>query len=303
MRSYGDPPSGRAGSRFHGNDNINQVYDLIENSNLHSSDVTVTLHLPKSTQDMKTILLTLILVLSISIQAQETKVVVRAKAKDAKFIGSSIGGALIIIKDAITGELLATGHTTGSTGNTTLIMKEDHKRNVGITEASTAKFETTISIDEPTFVTIEALAPANAKNSLVTAQTQVWLIPGKDLIGEGIILEIPGFVIDVISPQRHSRISLASQKEVEIKANIVMMCGCPITKGGIWDSEDVEVQAIVKINGELKETVSLDITETASIFSTQLELSSPGTYEIILTAYNSKTGNTGVSKQNFIVGN
>jgi hypothetical protein len=211
---------------------------------------------------MKTLLLSALLILSFSIQAQETKIVVRAKAKDAKFIGSSIGGALIMIKDANTGELLAKGLTIGSTGNTTLIMKEPHVRNKGISDDATAKFEATLSLNEPTLVTIEALAPANAKNAQVVAQTQLWVLPGKDLVGEGVILEIPGFVIDVIAPQRHSRISLASQETIEIKANVVMMCGCPITKGGTWDSDQILVEANVKINGEKVKTVTLNISET-----------------------------------------
>ena len=252
---------------------------------------------------MKTSLLAIALILSFSLQAQETKVVVRAKAKDAKFIGSSIGGALIMIKDANTGELLAKGLTTGSTGNTTKIMKEAHVRHQGITEASTAKFETSLNIDQPTFVTIEVMAPANAIQSQVKAQTQVWLIPGKHMDGEGIMIEIPGFVIDVLSPQRHAKITLSNQKEIEIRANIEMMCGCPITKGGTWDSDQMEVQALVKIDGEIDQSIPLNITETASTFAASLSLEKTGNYEIIITAINATSGNTGVAKMNFIVGN
>ena len=252
---------------------------------------------------MKAILLAITLILSFSIQAQETKVVVRAKAKDAKFIGSSIGGALIIIKDANTGELLAKGLTTGSTGNTTKIMKEPHVRHQGITDDTTAKFEATLLLDEPTFITIQVLAPINAKNAQIEAQTQIWLLPGKHLDGEGIILEIPGFIIDVISPQRHSRISLANQKEVTIKANIEMMCGCPITEGGTWDSKQINVQAIIKIDGQLEKTIQLSISDTPSTFVKNLPLEKTGHYEIIITAYNSISGNTGVDKINFLVNN
>ena len=53
--------------------------------------------------------------------ATETHIIVRAKAKDAKFIGSSLGGAYVIIKNKMTGEILAKGKTQGSTGNTDLI--------------------------------------------------------------------------------------------------------------------------------------------------------------------------------------
>lgn len=251
---------------------------------------------------MKSILITLTLFLTFNLQAQETKVTVRAKAKDAKFIGSSLGGALIMIKNANTGELLAKGLTTGSTGNTTLIMKEAHVRNKGITDDATAKFNASLRIDEPTFVTVEALAPANAINAQVHAKTQLWILPGKDMVGEGIILEIPGFVIDLISPQRHAKLSMAEKEEIDIKANIVMMCGCPITKGGTWDSDQITVEAIVKIDGKKAKVVVLKISDTPSTFVGKLKLEKSGNYEIIVTAFNASSQNTGVSKMNFIVG-
>ena len=43
-----------------------------------------------------------------------TDIVVRAKARDAKFIGSSIGGAFIRIREADTGKVLAEGLLYGS---------------------------------------------------------------------------------------------------------------------------------------------------------------------------------------------
>ena len=52
-----------------------------------------------------------------------TSITVRAKAVDAKFIGSSMGGAMIVIKDALTDSIMASGKTRGSTGDTKLIMK------------------------------------------------------------------------------------------------------------------------------------------------------------------------------------
>ena len=45
--------------------------------------------------------------------AVPTTVTVRAKSKDAKFIGSHMGGALVVIRDAETGEVLAQGLTRG----------------------------------------------------------------------------------------------------------------------------------------------------------------------------------------------
>ena len=61
---------------------------------------------------------TLIIVLISFHSMAQTNVMIRAKAKDAKFIGTSVGGAKILVRDALTKELLAEGVTSGSTGNT-----------------------------------------------------------------------------------------------------------------------------------------------------------------------------------------
>ena len=60
--------------------------------------------------------------------AEQTEIIVRVLAKDSKFVGTSMGGMRIILRDAHTGEILATGLTQGGTGNTKLIMHEDKGR-------------------------------------------------------------------------------------------------------------------------------------------------------------------------------
>ena len=54
--------------------------------------------------------------------AEPTKVAVRALSKGAKFIGTSMGGVRIVIRDAATGEILVQGLTQGTTGETKRIM-------------------------------------------------------------------------------------------------------------------------------------------------------------------------------------
>jgi hypothetical protein len=45
-----------------------------------------------------------------------TKLTVRVIARDGKFLGDDIGGALITVRDFHTGELLASGRTHGGSG-------------------------------------------------------------------------------------------------------------------------------------------------------------------------------------------
>ncbi|WP_444903398.1 hypothetical protein ACJJIU_17955 [Microbulbifer sp. CnH-101-E] len=228
-----------------------------------------------------------------------TEITVRAKAKDAKFIGSSIGGAMVIIRVADTGEILAQGLTQGSTGDTGKIMKTPRERYVPIAEGA-AKFTANLDISEPVFLTIEVLAPYIKKQARVVAQTQTWLVPGKPIGGEGLIVEIPGMVVDLLSPQTHLYTGL-DKSPFEIRANVVMMCGCSFTDGGLWDGSKIEVTAIVKRKGGEFATVPLKIQDTMNTFSAPFATDLPGVYEILVYAYDAKTGNTGVDRGSFIV--
>ena len=59
----------------------------------------------------------------------------RVKTKAAKFLGTSMGGTRITVKDAQTGKLLAKGGgTEGGTGNTTLIMKTPPAQGIPISD-------------------------------------------------------------------------------------------------------------------------------------------------------------------------
>ena len=116
-------------------------------------------------------------------------------------------------------------------------------------------------------------------------------------MGDGVILEIPGFIIDILSPQTHQRIP--GGISTEIKANIVMMCGCPVEEGGLWNASDFQIKAVVEAESFFKE-VTLQQTEKSSTFSGNIVLSK-GNYTITVYAFDPKTGNSGVDKTNIII--
>ncbi len=235
-------------------------------------------------------------------QATETKLMVRAKAKDAKFIGTSIGGAYVVVKNKANGSILAEGTTTGSTGNTNTIMKEAHQRFRPLADDKTAGFLAVLDLDAPLLIAIEVIAPFNQRQAQVQVSTEIWVIPGKHIMGDGIVLEIPGMVIDILAPRTHQFISKEQLQHsiVGIEANIVMMCGCTISKGGLWNSEDIEVKVLVSQKGQIIKEQELEWAEN-NLFRGDLSLEEVGTYELVVYAYNEKTGNTGVDKVNFIL--
>lgn len=242
------------------------------------------------------------LVTGLTASAAETKIMIRAKARDAKFIGSSLGGAHIIVRNKINRQILAEGNTTGSTGNTDLIMKGAKTRGTLITDPQTAGFLASIDISEPTFVSIEILSPLNNKQAQASVSTELWLIPGKHILGDGIILEIPGFIIDILKPRTHQYIALNSIKGklFPSQANIVMMCGCVIDKNGVWNSDEIEVKGILKKDGQYLKDVILSLVST-NLFEGSNLLNTPGNYELTVYAYHEKSGNTGVDKVNYVI--
>ncbi len=251
----------------------------------------------KQLQPLLFLILTIIIVFPIYAQ-ESTTIVVRAQSKDAKFIGTSMGGAYIAITDAETGKILAEGVTEGSTGDTGRLMDQPRERYGQLSTEGAAKFETTIPLKEPVFVTVTAKAPLAQKQSSVVSSTQLWLIPGKDITGDGIILEIPGFAIDILQPQAHER---TTDSEVLIKANLVMMCGCPTEPGGMWDSSEMEIRAVVQKGGETVEEPEMSFAGKTSTFETSFAPPESGAYVITVYAYDPRTGNTGVDKTSVIV--
>jgi hypothetical protein len=239
----------------------------------------------------------------VGLMAQTTKVTIRALAKDAKFIGTGIGGAYVTIKNHYTQELLAKGYTVGTSGDTKIVVTDPKVRYNRITDDNTAKFVGELNITEPTFVDIEVIAPFSRRNAAIKSSTQIWVIPEKHILDDGIILEIPGFIVDILSPHTHEVISFGgdTKEELTLKVHLVMMCGCVVQQGGLWDSENYDVTAIVRKEGDEITKVSLVKASEDNIFEASIPIEEKGNYEIVVTAFDNKAHNTGVDKINFVV--
>ncbi|WP_028297375.1 hypothetical protein [Olivibacter sitiensis] len=238
-----------------------------------------------------------------SLVATPTKLIVRVKAKDAKFMGTGIGGASVVIKDNLTGELLAKGVTTGSSGDTKLLLQTLLARGHALTDEKTAKFEATLDIKEPTLLDVEVLAPLSRKGAAIKGTTQFWLIPGKDIVGDGLIIELSGLILDILSPTTHQFIPLSSLegKALNFKVSLTMLCGCVISKGGIWDSDDIEIKAVLKKEGVEIGQYDLRKLSEDNLYDGDIDISEKGNYELLVYAFYAKGNNTGVDKINFVI--
>lgn len=236
-----------------------------------------------------------------SIHAKPTDITVRVISKDGKFVGTSMGGVLITIRDADTGELLAKGETKGDTGDTKRIMAAERKRGEALSSEGAAKFAVTLDINEPRLIEIAAYGPLAQRQSANRVSATQWIIPGKHIsAGDGFLLQLPGFVVDVLDPPTHIKLS-GTPQTVKLRANVTMMCGCTIEPGGLWDAGKFEVKALLKRNGEAAGELPLEYAGTISQFAGNWDIKQPGTYQASVYAYDPANGNTGMDNVTFVV--
>ncbi len=254
---------------------------------------------------MQLILLILIfsLLFAASVMAVQTHITVRILSKDAKFIGTGMGGVSVVIKDVDTGKILAEGVVSGSTGDTNLIMKTLKTRNMRLSDEKTGKFEAVIDIDDPKLVEVIAFGPLSQRQSANRISQTMWVIPGKHISnGDGWMMEMPGFVVDIQNPPALIKLKNVPQ-EIKFHANITMMCGCPIEPNGLWDANKFEIKAVVKKDGKILTELPMLYAGKTSQFEGVFKAEATGTYEAYVYAYDASNGNTGVDMATFVIEN
>jgi hypothetical protein len=233
--------------------------------------------------------------------AEPTEVAVRVLSRDAKFVGTSMGGVRITLRDRETDEVLARGLTTGGTGDTAKIMHEDRGRRATMADDSAAAYQTTLDLDRARLVEVEAYGPLAQPQAAHTVTSTQWVVPGRDLTGgDGWVLEMPGFVVDVETPSAHTKLSEPGDS-VRVEAAVMMMCGCPIEPNGLWDANDYEIAMTVEHNGQTMDEIGLEYAGQTSRFAGEIPLQGAGVYQVTVHAYDPETGNTGVDRTTFIV--
>lgn len=243
-----------------------------------------------------------------------TQIDVRVIAKDGKYLGDDIGGALVLIHDVHTGELLARGTTSGGSGEPDLMTICLTRAEVlPVIDASV--FTASLDLQEPRLIRVTAYGPLAAQQSANTATLTQWVYPGMDITGGekggGFLLEIPGLVVQILNPPTHF-LPQTAPESIEIRANVTMMCGCPIGKGHPpWHPDQFAVTAFVKQGEYGSIELPLFFEEDAPLrapsqfsntwFVPQNETTKPQIYEITVSAFQRKTGNTGVDKATVII--
>lgn len=106
-------------------------------------------------------------------------------------------------------------------------------------------------------------------------------------------------LLQVLEPATH--LSLPSlPAAVPLRANVTMVCGCPIGTGEPWIPGDFEVFAEIRRAGAKKSVrVPLGFAGQTSLFTGSYEVREAGFYEATFTAIQKSTGNTGTGQVTF----
>jgi hypothetical protein len=159
---------------------------------------------------------------SFSADKISTKVIVRVVSKGAKVIGLGVGGAFVRMKNVETGEILAEGKQLGGTGDTDRIMVQPRRRGevlYGTSDA--ASFQADLLLDKPTQVEIYTEAPLGFPHNIQKGSKTLTLIPGKHILGEGVVIELNGLIVNILNPS--SKESLKKGEEVAVRVEIRML--------------------------------------------------------------------------------
>jgi hypothetical protein len=209
--------------------------------------------------------------------AETTRIPVHVLSQDAKLIGSGVGGAWVTVTDAATGEVLAQGAHAGATGDTQKIMRLDpqERDTVLFDTEGAAVFVAEFDLDEPTVVRISATGPLGNPEASMRATTEMLVTPGAEITGDGVVLTLHGLNIDILQAAAGG-----AGEPVRVLVNVGMMCGCPLTPGGLWDADSVELTARLLRDGRVVGTGKLGYAGEASRFAGEVTPAEPGAYEL-----------------------
>lgn len=224
-----------------------------------------------------------------------TKLLVRVLSHDAKVIGSGVGGARVTIRDAGTGRVLAEGVQEGSTGDTETIIRAPRQRGATVFDVGeTASFVAVLDLAEPTQVEVIAEGPLGTEHAKQRGSKTLLMVPGVDIVGEGLVLELNGFTVTVDEAN-------VGEGIVDVRAKVTMLCGCPTEPGGLWDADRFQVVAALVREGETVARAPLGFAGETSYFEGRIAPPSPGTYELRVFALDPARANTGMASRTVTV--
>lgn len=229
------------------------------------------------------------------VQGVPTIMVVRAVSNDAKVIQDPVGGAEITITDVATGKVLSQGLQVGGSGDTDLIMRQPRERGVDVYDTpNAAAYRDTLYLTEPTKVNVTAVGPLAYPQAAQRASTSMLLVPGEHVLGDGVVLPIHGFIVEILEPSESGGLATDS---IDVRARVRMTCGCPTTPGGLWDSDSIDIVARLVSGAEVLAEAPMRYAGTSSTYESRLPLPDDPSLELQVLASDSDRANFGAERR------
>ena len=233
-----------------------------------------------------------------------TTVLVRVVAHGAMVLGREVGGARVTITDLETKQVLATGIQQGEAGDQNQIMRTPHLMEEPVYSARPAAvFTTTLELRKPTLVEITAEGPLAHPASMQHASQTVLLIPGHDLINDGIVLHLYGYIVQIEHPKPGQ--SLMAKDDVKLRASVRTLSGTLVRPHGDWDSRKIRIYGELLIGNRIVERLQLFYSNETGTFDAPFFVpkpdEAPDGIVLRVVATDLATGNSGVGRADFTV--
>jgi hypothetical protein len=194
-----------------------------------------------------------------------TTILVRVVAHGAMVLGRDVGGARVTITDLETKQVLANGTQEGDAGDQNQIMRTPHLMEEPVYSARpAAAFTATLLLQHPTLVEVAAEGPLAYPDSMRRAAKTVLLVPGQDLTGDGIVLHLNGYIVQIEYPKAGE--PLIAKDDVALKASVRTLSGTWVRPHGDWDSRKMRIYGEILIGERIVERLQLFYSNDTKTF-------------------------------------
>lgn len=235
---------------------------------------------------------------------QPTTVLVRVVAHGAMALGRDVGGARVTITDVATGRILATGLQQGDSGDQNQIMRTPRMMEEPIySSRPSAAFTATLDLQQPTFVEISAEGPLAYPAALRKTSVTLLLIPGQNLVHDGIVLHLYGYLVEIERPTLHE--TLIAKDDVTLRASVRTLSGSMIRPHGDWDSRKIHIYGEILIGDRIIERLQMFYDDASRTFEAPffvpLPTDAPDGITLRVIAADPAGGNFGVDQATFAI--
>ncbi|HEX6531589.1 MAG TPA: hypothetical protein VF019_03120 [Nitrospira sp.] len=235
---------------------------------------------------------------------KSTKILVRVVAHGALVLGREVGGARVTITDLMTKQVLATGIQEGDAGDQNQIMRTPHLMEEPVYSAKpAAAFTTTLALQRPTLVEVSAEGPLAYPDAMRRTAMTVLLIPGQDLSGDGIVLHLNGYIVQIEHPKAGE--PLMAKDDVNLKASVRTLSGTSVRPHGDWDSRKIRIYGELLIGGRIVERLQLFYSNDTGTFDAPffvpLDKEAPDGITLRVVAADTAAGNFSLGEAHYLV--